>query len=233
MAKATVIPLQVSKIYQLHNSWSLSDYKAIIEHLDGESADLNDNEIEEYMQMLIADNEVSESAFPILKFALGDHLSEGQLQNLSNEMEDDKMWEEYPDIAYHKDIFRVNQLLYYAYNGKVARGEACVIDMQVKTTDNELMALFTQQDVDAIFRLVMGGSDSHSKVHRLYDGEEAESYIDDAKHLLWDIKTQVVSEQEIKVQVTSSAYWLDSYQDDQEYSVDIDMDIYQDEEETK
>ncbi|MFT4536654.1 MAG: hypothetical protein ACJA1A_002620 [Saprospiraceae bacterium] len=230
MIKATVTPVSTTKIHRLQDSWSIDDFKTIIDLLGGEFDDLDPAEIEEYMEMMISDNDVPDSAYEILKYVLGESLNEGQLRNLSNEMEDDKMWEEHPDMAYHKDIFRVNQMLYRAYNGKVPKGEAHVIEMKVKTTDADFLKLLVDKDADAVFRLVMGGSDSHSKVHRLYDGEEASHYIDDANHILWYIKAHKESEQEVIIKVTSSAYWLDSYQDENQYTVNIDMDIYKQEE---
>ena len=230
MTKATVTPVSTTKIHRLQDSWSMDDFKAIIDLLGGEHNDLDSAEIEEYMEMMISDNDLPESAYEILKYVLGESLNEGQLRNLSNEMEDDKMWEEYPDMAFHKDIFRVNQLLYRAYNGKVPRGEAHVIEMKVKTTDTEFIKLLIEKDADAVFRLVMGGSDSHSKVHRLYDGEESSHYIEDSNYILWYIKAHKESDQEVILKVTSSAYWLESYQDENEYTVDIDMDIYNEEE---
>lgn len=226
MAKVKVTPISITKINRLKDSWSIDDFKAIIDLLGGESVDLDPSELEEYMEMMIADSDVPESAYELLKYVLNEKLSEGQLRNLSNEMEDDKMWEEYSDMSCHKEIFRANQVLYRAYNGKVPKGEAHVIEMKATTNDAELMDLLVAKDADAVFRLVMGGSDSHSKVHRLYDGEEASHYIKDAQHILWNIKSHKESDKEIIIVVTSSAYWLDSYQNDQDYTVNIDMDIY-------
>lgn len=229
MTKVIVTPVGVNKIGRLQDSWLMDDFKSIIDALGGDSSDLNPSEIEAYSEMMISDNDLPESAYEVLNYVLGEKLNEGQLRNLANEMEDDKMWEEYSDMSCHRDIFRVNQLLYRSYNGKVPKGEALVIEMKANTKDSEFIKLLLVKDADAVFRLVMGGSDSHAKVHRLYDGEEASHYIEDAVSILWDIETDKISDCEILIKVTSSTYWLDSYQIDNEYSVNIDMDIYKNE----
>jgi len=229
MIKATVTPISSEKINRLQNSWSIEDYKAIIELLGGEYSDLEPAEVEEYMHMMISDNDVAESAYELLNYALGDDLSEGQLRNLANEMEEDKMWEEYPDMAFHREIFKVNQLLYRAYNGKVPKGEAIVLKLKVISSDPEYISLVLSKDADAVFRLILNGTDSHSKLHRLFDEEVAEEYIDEAKHILWHIGVQEVASNEVQLSVTSSQYWLDSYDDETEYVVQIDLDIYKQE----
>ena len=228
MIKVNVTPIEVKRIKRLQDSWSLDDFKAIIDLLGGEYTDLSPTEVEEYMELMISDNDVSDSAYEVLKYVLQDKLNEGQLRNLSNEMEDDKMWEEFSDMSCHKEIFRVNQLLYRAYNGKVPNGEATVIELKASSKDPDFIKLLMKKDADAVFRLIMGGTDSHSKTHRLY-GSEKNSYITDAKHILWHIKSHQESENEVMLKVTSSSYWMDSYQDDAAYEVEIDMHIYEQE----
>ena len=229
MIKISVKPISTEKVNRLQNSWSIDDYKAIIELLGGEYSNLEPAEVEEYMHMIISDNEVTESAYEILNYALGEHLSEGQLRNLANEMEEDKMWEEYPDMAFHREIFKVNQLLFRAYNGKVPKGEALILKLKVRSSDAEYNALLLAKDADAIFRIILAGTDSHSKLHRLFDVDAAREYIDEAQHILWHINAHQTAPNEIELSVTSSQYWLDSFNDELEYDVKIDLDIYKQE----
>jgi hypothetical protein len=100
------------------------------------------------------------------------------------------------------------------------------LKLKVTSNDPEFISLVASKDSDAIFRLIMAGSESHSKLHRLYDGDEAKEYIQDAKHILWHIGAQKESSNEVSVSVTSSVYWLDSYEAEDAYDVHIDIDIY-------
>jgi hypothetical protein len=227
MTKVTVTPYSVVKINRLPESWTLEDYKAIIDLLGGEYADLSDKEIEEYMQMMIADMDVPDSAYEVLKYALEGQLTEGQLRNLSNEMEDDKMWEEYPDMSFHKEIFKVNNLLYKAYNGKVPKGEALELELGVVSNNKEVIQLLVSKNEDAIFRLVLAGSNERSKLHRLFDEEEDLGLMADAKHILWHIRVSRVSDIEIKIKVVSSQYWLESFDAENTFVVNLDMDLYE------
>ena len=229
MDKAIVIPFSIEKIDRLRNSWNLYDYQSIIELLGGDYSDLDPSEIEEYLEMLISDNEVAESAYEILKYELGEHLSEGQLRNLANEMEDDKMWEEYPDMSLHREIFKVNQLLYRAYNGKVPKGEALLLKFEVKSSNSDFIALLSAKDPDAILRLIMAGSNNHSKLHRLYGGDEGNVYISDAKSILWHIGAHKISSNKVELMVTSSLYWLGSFDTESEFEFNINLDLYKQE----
>lgn len=67
MTSLTVSPISSHNIERLQDAWNEEDFKAIIELLDGELAGLELSEIEEYMNMLISDADVPESAYQVLK----------------------------------------------------------------------------------------------------------------------------------------------------------------------
>ena len=227
MQKLTVSPVATSEITKLPGAWVKEDYKKLIGQLDGELEGIAEDEILDYLFLLLTDLPLNESAYEILKYRLGDQLSEGQLQNLSHEMEEDKMWEEYPDMAFHKEIFIVNQLLYAAYNGKVPKGEAIKIELNIKSKDTELMELVKSKDADVILRIIMEGSDDHAIIHRLFDDSE-DGYLKDAEHIIWHFEILNESKFEINISVISSSYWFQSFSDEEPFEVKIDIDIYSD-----
>ena len=45
-----------------------------------------------------------------------------QIDNLSNEILEEKLWEEYADLSLHEEFFAVHQLLYDAFEGTAPDG---------------------------------------------------------------------------------------------------------------
>ena len=69
----------------------------------------------------------------ILKYIFDERLNDGQIDNLSNEIRDEKIWEEYADLSLHEEFFNVTQLLYETYNGKFPFPEAVKFEFKVST----------------------------------------------------------------------------------------------------
>ena len=116
---------KISTVNTLPDAWNISDYKELLEKFGFADAQGNDSEeLQELLFMAITDYEPNEAAAIVLTHKLSEHLTEGQIEQLSHEMLLDKISEEYPEIGLHKDLFSVNQLLYKAYNGKFFNTEA-------------------------------------------------------------------------------------------------------------
>ena len=110
---------KISTVNTLPDAWNISDYKELLEKFGFADAQGNDSEeLQDLLFMAITDYEPNEAAAIVLTHKLSEHLTEGQIEQLSHEMLLDKISEEYPEIGLHKDLFSVNQLLYKAYNGK-------------------------------------------------------------------------------------------------------------------
>lgn len=231
MQKIIVRPIAIKKLDNLANSWNNDDYSAIIDLLDGDTDGLSDAELVDYCYMTIADAEPDDSISVVLKYALGDKINEGQLENLVHDMTEDKMWEEYPAMNCHFDIFKANQLLYKAFNGKVPKGDAIAITLEVKTHNAEIKTLIQAQDPDCLLRLIMSGSSDHAVLHRLFDDEAKEGYLDDAKDILWLTDVNKKSEDLFEIVMTSSAYWFHDFIEKDEYHCAINLDLYDSKEE--
>ncbi len=78
-----------------------------------------ETELFDMLSMAISDFEPDEAAEIVLTYKLNSILKEGQIKNLSHEMLEDKVAEEYSDISLHYPLFNINQLLYEAIQWQV------------------------------------------------------------------------------------------------------------------
>jgi len=183
--------------------WTNEDYIELLKafnYSDAENA--NPEEIFELLQMAITDFEPAEAAAIVLKYKLGDKLSEGQIENISHEMIVDKVAEEYPDPALHFDLFNVNQLLYKAFNGKFINTQATILTVEFKHLDSQTTSI----NNEIIVKSLSVGLRENNLVHRLFEDQISgkEAFTDAAK-VIWYYKEL----SPLKYEIVTSDYWID------------------------
>lgn len=89
---------EVQTVDEIKEFWTNEDYVQLLEKFDYPDADDTGMEsLRELLFMAIADFEPFEAAGIVLKYKLGKKLTEGQIDQISNDMLLDKVCEEYPE----------------------------------------------------------------------------------------------------------------------------------------
>jgi len=149
-------------IAAIPDAWTNADFKQLLQQLNiGEVSEIPANELKEMCQMALTDFEPNEAAKEVLTYLLQKELNEGQIDNLSHQMVEEPMWEEFADMRFHEALFNANQLLYVAYNGKFPRPEAVHLTIAVKATQAEGNAWLETPTKAFMLRLLAGGMDEH------------------------------------------------------------------------
>jgi hypothetical protein len=196
----TVTINDLKKIDELPNSWSDTDYKALLEKFSyPDAGQIKSNELQDYLFMAIADFEPEEAAAILLEYKFSDELEAGQIDNLSHEMLREKIAENYSDISFHKGLFEVNQLLYKAYNGKFPLTQANSITFEI-TTENE-----TEFTKEVAIKAISAGLKNSNLIHRLFETQlQGKASFPEAEHMLWELK----SKGEQKYEAITSEKWI-------------------------
>jgi hypothetical protein len=135
-----------------------------------------------------------------LDYRLSASLSEGQINQLSNEMLSDRISEEYPEIGLHKDLFLVNQLLYAAYNGKFLNTEASIVSFDIVALKNA----DTKITKEIVLKCFSQNLDSHNIILRLFgDQINAIEAFKEANDIIWDLQKDTNS-----YTMITSDYWM-------------------------
>jgi hypothetical protein len=114
--------LKSETISELPNAWSSENYRDLLELMEyGDTSDILEGDLKEMCLMSLSEYDPDEAAKYVLSYIFEGRLNSGQIHNLSHEMQDEKMWEEYADLFLHEEFFNVGQLLYQAFNGKFPR----------------------------------------------------------------------------------------------------------------
>lgn len=200
------IEIQDKNTVNILPNWQQQDYLNILDLL-GFGEEVSSNEVEEMTLMALADQAPEESAQLLLQYRLGDHLTEGQIEQLSHEMQEDKVAEEYPDIFLQKDLFDINQLLFKAFNGKFPNCKAVTTTINLTVQPITIMQEEEHQH-EIILKAINSILGAHSIISRLYEEEiKGLKAFTAAKGILWFTKI-TAKENAFNVALASSEYWL-------------------------
>ena len=194
--------LELKTVNHLGNYWQPEDYIKLLEEFDYPNAqELKEQERLDFLFLAVADYEPAEAAEIILKYKMGDKLSDGQIQNLAHEMLTEKVAESYREPAFHCDLFQINQFLRKAYNGKFPDTEALII--KASLSGENLETDLTEEIL--LKSLCAGLRDSNLILRLLGDQVEGSAPFGDAAKVIWDYHKTDDSE----VEIITSQKWIE------------------------
>ena len=204
--------LNFKTIHELPNSWMAQNYIDLLEIMDyGDTSELPPEELREMCLMSLTDNEPEDAAKIVLEYVFENRLTKGQIDNISNEMSEEKMWEEYADLSLHENFFNVNQLLYQAYNGKFPHPQAIKFQVRLTAKDNNAFSIFKTSPEAPLIRLLVAGMPKNTLIYRLFEEQVEGEEFKDAEHIIWQFKIEYVNDKEVLVDIISSEYWFHDF----------------------
>lgn len=188
----------VKTVEEFKGAWTNADYIELLNRFgfpDGKNS--KPEELEELLFMAISDFEGHEAAAILLDYKLSEHLSEGQIEQMSHDMLLDKISEEYRDISMHHQLFDINQLLHKAYNGTFPNAKATVIEFEISPNEN-----VTKGTILQVLNTTLA---NNNVIKRLFSeqlaGNEA---FDEAEDIVWELKSTGDNSYILK----TSEYWI-------------------------
>lgn len=194
----------INNVDDLENYWTVKDYVNLLaqfDYPDAKSTDLT--ELQELLSMAVSDFEPNDAASKVLTYKLSDHLNEGQIDQISNEMLIDKVSEEYPEIGLHSTLYQINQLLYKAYNGTFLNAKASIISCTITSEDTENTEALSKA---SILKVLYAGFSTRNVIKRLFNEQlTTDAAFEEAEAILWQLTTT----DSINYEIVTSEYWLD------------------------
>lgn len=197
-----IVIKNIDTVNEIEGYWSDEDFIALLEKFnypDGATAEKSS--LPELLEMAISDYEPNEAAQIVLHYKLGDQLSEGQIDQISNDMLIDKVCEEYPEIHMQGTLFHVNQLLFKAYNGKFPNAKASIVHFSMTPTDGEAQKLTAEN----VLKLLNNGLSDRNLIKRLFENQISQNIpFPEAESIVWDLKT----DDDINYDLVTSENWI-------------------------
>jgi len=202
MMNYQVVIKNIDTVNELEGYWSDEDFVELLgkfNYPDGATADKSS--LPELLEMAISDYEPNEAAQIVLDYKLGDQLSEGQIEQISNNMLIDKVCEEYPEIHMQGALFHTNQLLFKAYNGKFPNAKASVVHFSMTPTSGEVQKLTAEN----VLKLLNKGLSERNLIKRLFENQMSQNIpFPEAAAIIWELKT----EDDVNYTLFTSENWL-------------------------
>ena len=191
---------KIRSIDKIEGYWKKEDYINLLQLFEySDATSIPEAELFDMLLMAISDYEPDEAAGIVLGYKLNSVLKQGQIENLSFEMLEDKVAEEYPNISLHYPLFNINQLLYEAYNGKFPKTLASVLDIELSFENN------IDITKEIVLRTMSDLLSEKSLLKRLFNEQlDSENELKDAESIIWELKP--IGEN--LYQLISSDYWL-------------------------
>jgi hypothetical protein len=195
---------QINTVDDLENYWTAEDYIQLLELFDYPDAKGTDlAELQELLSMAVSDFEPNIAAAQVLTYKLSNELSEGQINQISNDMLIDKVCEEYPEIGLHATFYQINQLLYKAYNGKFLNAKASIISCTITPEDAETIEPLSKGN---ILKILYAGFSSRNVIKRLFDEQlTSDVHFEEAEDIIWYLNTS----DNVNYEIITSENWLD------------------------
>lgn len=190
----------IETLEEIPNYWTTQDYIQLLKLFNFPDAEtIKPENLREMLFMAIGDEEANEAAKIVLTYRLSEDLSEGQIDQLSNDMLLDRISEEYPEIHLHYPLYAVNQLLFHAYNGTFLNTKATRILLEVHS---ELEGALTKEMVLKALNSALSPSNI---IMRLFDDPmTTEARFPDAESIIW----QLNSTDNKNFELLTSDYWI-------------------------
>jgi hypothetical protein len=186
----------VSVVNELPNTWSEKDCLALLQQLEFEDVEsISPEQLRDYTIMALQDLDEDQASNAVVDFVFGDSLATGKKQNVSEEMTEDRLWEEYPDLACHERIFNAQFMLNQAFPG-TPQPEIHKIVVELSSLNPPADAYLQAHDPDKgsaipetlLVRCLAAGLSERSILIRLFEDQiKGEAKFPEAEYILWHV----------------------------------------------
>ncbi len=200
--------LEMKEVHELPNAWTSSDLVGLLNHIDFDDAEsIASEELKEMTGMALSDFDVEEASDKVLEFRLGDRLNKGQRQNLVDELQDDRIWEEYSDLTYHKEFFNVCCMLYWGFPKKFSEPDIVKIKLKIISQNNVSDVNLKTLTPSFVARLLNDGMDNHNIIYRLFDEQIASNKFEESEHIIWELEEEGFNPEDRSNTITVHTSW--------------------------
>ena len=210
--KYQVDVLGLQELHEIPDAWNKRDFLNLLDQIEYEdAASIPDEELKEMTAMALSDLEPEEAAEAVLELRFAEKLNPGQRKNLSEELKDDRLWEEYAEIKFHEELFNVGCMLNWAFPKDFSEPDMVKIRLRVTSQNSDSATNLQQPTASFIARLLTDGMDEHNAIYRLFDESIASNSFPEAEDIIWKFEAGGFAEtdQTNEFTIYTSWNWVD------------------------
>jgi hypothetical protein len=173
------------EVHDLPGDWPPSALSELLEALEIEADGAGDADVSELVLMALGDLEPHEAGEAVLKQVFGAGMSAGVRSNLAGDLENERPWEEFADLARQRGIFTAVALLQKALPRRYGKPDAMRAVVAFTAPTPPEAALLARAEPAVILRALAPGLGPRSIVTRLYAEGLRGGAFPEAAHILW------------------------------------------------
>ncbi len=212
--------LEATDIKIMPEGWTNQQYIAFLRFLDTDNPEvIPAAELRDTAGMALIDFDPEEAAEKLLEFRFGDQFNAGQRENIAVDARRLKLWERYPDVTFHQEMFNVCYLLHVAFPMKFSEPDAACIQLEVKALNPDSAAALNNPDSAFIARMLSDGMDEHNTLFRLYEENIKGEKFPEAEDIIWryDLSDFDENQDARTIVVYTSWNWVDELKEVEEF----------------
>jgi hypothetical protein len=177
------------EIHEIPGAWTKEDYIKLLNKIDYDDvASIPEDELADMAILGLSDLDYREAVKLILELRFGEKLTKGQRENLVDELREEKLWEEYGDISFHKELFNVSCLLYRVYPKKFHEPDILKITLEISALNTQSVINLQSPKVSFLARILNDGMDDHNIIRRLFSKQMASNNFTEAEGIIWQFE---------------------------------------------
>jgi hypothetical protein len=178
--------LELEDVHHMPDGWTNERYLELLKFLDADDPDaIHKDELKDMAGMALIDFEPEEAAEKVLEFRFGDVFNAGQRENIAVDARRLALWERYPDVAFHQEMFNVGFILHMAFPMKFRQPGAARITLNIEALNHDSAEALKQPDSAFVARMLADGMDDHNTIFRLYQENVEGAHFGDAEDIIW------------------------------------------------
>lgn len=176
------------EVHALPDSWPIAALREVLRLADFDDV-VSDEDAADMAAMSLQDLGERKASELVLEVVFGAAMSPGVRQNLWDDLQDDRPWEQFAHVDQQAGLFEAIVLLHRAFPRSFGNPDALRLRVEVSPVDSEARALLRQPPSPAfMLRLLAGGMDPSAVLKRLYEDDLAGDRFPDAAGILWRIE---------------------------------------------
>ncbi|MEM7108102.1 MAG: hypothetical protein AAF519_07735 [Bacteroidota bacterium] len=213
--KYSVEVLEMSEVHEIPGQWNDESLLRLLSNLEYDDlSSIAPEEIKDMASLALSDLEIDEATDRVLSLRFGDRLSTGQRQNLVEELQEERIWEEYSEMSYHKELFNVSCMMHWAFPKQFSEPDIVRIKIKVQALNEVSISNLKNPTRSFIARLLNDGMDEHNIIYRLFDEQIGSRAFPEANYIIWETEDHGFdpAEKTVTLVIYTSWNWVDELQ---------------------
>ncbi|MDA0790618.1 MAG: hypothetical protein O2780_14310 [Proteobacteria bacterium] len=211
-----------AEVHELPGSWPLEELCKVIALADYDDPVVPE-EAADIAVMLLQDLSIRPATQLVLQVVFGEEMAPGIRQNIVDDLQEDRPWEDHTRISQQSGLFEAVVLLQRAFPTRFGNPDAARLSIEVTTNDPAAgEKLEAPSPSLLLLRLLAAGMSENAVLNRLYGEEMADDHFDQADSVLWRVEgapsVRSASATSRIFDIHTSLHWVAPLEDVSEWS---------------